>query len=118
MRTLMDSEQRRAGAPGGSGPSVLHVTPTALGLGAEVIVGALVDELGGAQGGHRVESLFQGQRHIAVDPELGLPSGPVAAEGSRATLTGRELGLERFSLRVAARTGDGPLRRARAGGAA
>jgi glycosyltransferase involved in cell wall biosynthesis len=81
MRNVMGSEERAPAALGGTGPAVLHVIPTAIGRGAQVFARALVDELGGAQGGHRLASLFQGQGDIAVDLELGLPGGPAAAEG-------------------------------------
>ncbi len=117
MRTVMDAEQRMARVNGGAPPSATHVVPTVVGRGAEVFADALVDEVGRAQGGHRLQSLFQGRRAIAVDLERDLPGGP-AAGASRPTFTGRGPGPERFShLSVAGRDRDGLPRGAAAGDA-
>lgn len=62
-------------------PRVLHVIPTALGRGAQVFARALVDELGGPQGGHRLVSLFDGPDEIAVDGTLGLAGGSRGGTG-------------------------------------
>jgi hypothetical protein len=108
MRNVMDAQQRTAGVTAGARPPAAHVVPTAAGLGAGVFADALVDEVGRAQGGHRLESLFQGRRAIAVDLRRDLPGGPVAG-GSRSTFTGRGPGRGRFGhLSPAARAGDGP----------
>ncbi len=95
MRIVMGSEKRRPEANGGPGPSARHVIPTAVGGGTQVFARALVDELGGARGGHRLTSLFQGQRDMAVDLELDLPGGPGV------------LSPEQFTLEVGAGTWDG-----------
>jgi glycosyltransferase involved in cell wall biosynthesis len=68
-------------APTHPGPQVLHVVPTALGRGAQVFARALVDQLGGASGGHTLVSLFDGDTGIQVDRALGLPGGVAAASG-------------------------------------
>jgi glycosyltransferase involved in cell wall biosynthesis len=63
------------------GPRVLHVIPTALGRGAQIFARALVDQLGGDSGGHRLVSLFDGATGVRVDRAFGLPGGAAAASG-------------------------------------
>jgi glycosyltransferase involved in cell wall biosynthesis len=63
------------------GPRVLHAIPTGLGRGAQIFARALVDQLGGLGGGHRLVSLFDGEGEVEVDDTMGLPGGPRAASG-------------------------------------
>lgn len=64
-----------------AGPRVLHVIPTGIGRGAQVFARALVDELGGIGGGHRLVSLFDGEDGVQVDGTFKLPGGPSASVG-------------------------------------
>lgn len=66
---------------GAAQPRVLHAIPTGLGRGAQVFARALVDQLGGRSGGHRLVSLFDGETGVAVDHTFALPGGPRAAMG-------------------------------------
>ena len=71
----------RSATSAGPGTRVLHVIPTALGRGAQVFARALVDELGGPDGGHTLVSLFDGETGVRVDRSLALPGGLAAASG-------------------------------------
>ena len=116
MRNVMGSEERAPAALGGTGPWALDAAPRALGEGAQVFAGAPVDQLGGAREGHRLASLFQGQRANAVALVLGFSrtaDAPTASRGVRA----RERCRARRTLGKMAVARHGLVRRAGAGDA-
>jgi glycosyltransferase involved in cell wall biosynthesis len=82
MPSVMGSDQSAPCVPArAASPRVLHVIPTGLGRGAQVFARALVDQLGGLGGGHRLASLFDGEDGVEVDATFDLPGGPRAAVG-------------------------------------